>query len=121
MSCSGSTTEHILRGGQVFLGPQLDAIGAGTRLVTITSGGNDVGYIGDLTLASGRAGLLGKLLLKTPKPLAERPFGQVTNNFVKIVEAIRARAPKAAIVLVDSKFADGAKGEGSGATPQMKG
>lgn len=100
MSCSGSTTEHILKGGQVFLGPQLDAIGANTRLVTITSGGNDVGYIGDLTLASGQAGLLGKLLLKGPKPLAERDFAKVTENFTQIVRTIRARAPKAAVALV---------------------
>ena len=56
MSCSASTTDHILRGGQVFQGPQLAAIGARTRLVTITSGGNDVGYIGDLMLGSGRVG-----------------------------------------------------------------
>lgn len=100
MSCSGSTTEHIFKGGQVFLGPQLDAVGANTRLVTITSGGNDVGYIGDLTLASGRAGGLGKLFLKAPTSVAERNFGLVTENFVRIVKAIRTRAPKAIIVLV---------------------
>ncbi len=100
MSCSGSTTEHILKGGQVFLGPQIDAVGADTRLVTITSGGNDVGYIGDLTLASGGAGALGKLLLSEPKPVAERNFGLVTENMIKIVQAVRARAPKAVIALV---------------------
>ncbi|MDE2596409.1 MAG: SGNH/GDSL hydrolase family protein [Sphingomonadales bacterium] len=100
MSCSGSTTDHILHGGQVFLGPQLDAIGPETRLVTITSGGNDVGYIGDLTLASGRGGMIGKLLWKGPKPVAERDFGKVTENVVRIVQEIRRRAPRAVVVVV---------------------
>ena len=100
MTCSGSTTDHIIYGGQVFLGPQLEAIGANTRLVTITSGGNDVGYIGNLTLASRRAGLLGRMFWKTPKPLADRDFANITEHFLKIVHAIRQRAPKAVIVLV---------------------
>jgi len=124
MSCSGSTTEHILKGGQVFLGPQFDAVGDNTRLVTITSGGNDVGYIGDLTLASGRAGFLGKLFLKAPTPVAERNFALVTENLVQIVRAIRVRAPKAVIVLVgyprllpdDSSCDALAFGEGAAAT-----
>ena len=100
MSCSGSTTTHILRGGQMFLGPQIAAIGPNTRLVTITSGGNDVGYIGDLTLASGRAGLLGKLLWKGPKPVASRDYAKVSDNFRKIIDAVRANAPTAVVVVV---------------------
>jgi lysophospholipase L1-like esterase len=100
MSCSGSTTSHILHGGQVFLGPQLAAIGPKTQLVTITSGGNDVGYIGDLMMESGAVGRLGKLFWKGPKPLAERDFAKVTSNLRAIVEAIRKRAPEARIVLV---------------------
>lgn len=100
MSCSGSTTSHILHGGQVFLGPQLEAIGAHTRLVTITSGGNDVDYIGDLILASGRAGLLGKTFWKGPRPVADRDFAAITDNLREIVQVIRQRAPGAMIVLV---------------------
>ena len=49
---SGATTSDILRpsaGGQPA---QLDAVTADTRLVTITAGGNDVGYLPRLTLAS---------------------------------------------------------------------
>jgi lysophospholipase L1-like esterase len=100
MSCSGSSTEHILQGGQVFLGPQLAAIGPDARLVTVTSGGNDANYIGDLTFASGSAGLLGKLFWRGPKPIAERDFERITDNFQKIVTAIRKRAPQAIIALV---------------------
>jgi lysophospholipase L1-like esterase len=99
MTCSASTTEHILHGGQVFLGPQLAAIGPDTRLVTITSGGNDVGYIADLMFATGRAPL-GPLVWKGPKPLERRDFAKVGENFVGIVAEIRRRAPAAKVVLV---------------------
>lgn len=100
MTCSGSTTEHILHGGQVFLGPQLAAIGPDTSLVTITSGGNDVGYIGDLVFASGRGGPLTKLRWKGPRPPEERSFAKVGENLTRIVEDIRRRAPAARVVLV---------------------
>jgi lysophospholipase L1-like esterase len=100
MSCSGSTTEHILHGGQWLLGPQIDAVGPNTKLVTVTSGGNDASYIGDLTFASGRAGLLGKLLWKGPKPIGERDFEKITENFREIVQVVKQRAPNAIIVLV---------------------
>lgn len=100
MTCSGSTTEHILHGGQVFLGPQLAAVGPQTQLVTITSGGNDVRYIGDLMFASRSAGTIGRVFWKGPKPIETRDFAKVKDNFVRIVEAIRARAPAAKIVLV---------------------
>jgi lysophospholipase L1-like esterase len=99
MTCSGSTTEHILHGGQVFLGPQLAAIGPDTRLVTITSGGNDVGYIGGLFAATQKGPLM-KLLKKEPKPLEARDFNRLGENFVRIVEEIRRRAAAAKVVFV---------------------
>ncbi len=49
MTSSGSTVQHVLRGRQMMLGPQIDALGPDTRLVTLTAGGNDIGYVGDLT------------------------------------------------------------------------
>lgn len=100
MTCSGSSTGHILHGGQVFLGPQISAVGPEARLVTITSGGNDVSYISDLTLASGRAGLFGKLLWRGPRPVGERDFARVSQNFESIVREVRRRAPSATVVLV---------------------
>lgn len=100
MTCSGSTTEHILRGGQAFLGPQLAAVGPDTRLVTITSGGNDVGYIGDLMFAGGAIGPIGKLLWQGPKLPEQRDFATVARNFEAIVGEIRRRAPSARVVLV---------------------
>ena len=101
MSCSGSTTAHILKGGQVFLGPQLAAIGPKARLVTITSGGNDVGYVGDLMTGSGQMGWLGRLWSGDVQPADARPYGKVAENLEAIVQHIRRTAPKARIMIVN--------------------
>jgi len=100
MSCSGSTSSHILNGGQVFQPAQLAAIGPQTRLVTITSCGNDVGYIGDLNAAAGTMGPIGKWLAGPVKPAEARDYAQVTRNLVQIVARIRAKAPQAQVVIV---------------------
>ena len=84
MSCSGATASHVLRGGQMFLGPQIDALGPGTRMVTLTAGGNDVSYVGDLTAMAfrrrgGLTGILAGFFWKGARPLAEtRPPGENT-------------------------------------------
>lgn len=48
MTCSGSVTKHVLVGGQYFQGAQIRTLSAKTRLVTLTAGGNDVGFVRDL-------------------------------------------------------------------------
>ena len=51
VSCGGATTAHILgRWGE--LAPQIDAVTADTRLVTVTIGGNDVGFVSGLMAGS---------------------------------------------------------------------
>ena len=105
MTCSGATVRHVLRGGQVFLGPQIDAIGPDTRLVTITAGGNDVGYVGDLTAMAfrRRGGVVGFLLgrfWKGAKPIEERPFDRLYRDLVSTLSEIRRRAPNARVVVV---------------------
>jgi lysophospholipase L1-like esterase len=54
MSCGGAVTRHLLHGGQYFQGPQIRTITRGTRLVTLTIGGNDVGYVADLSMLAAR-------------------------------------------------------------------
>ncbi|MEH1098891.1 SGNH/GDSL hydrolase family protein [Micromonospora sp. CPCC 205561] len=53
VSCSGATTDDILNGGSGQLGislpPQLSAVNAGTSLVTVQIGGNDIGFSGIIT------------------------------------------------------------------------
>lgn len=48
MTSSGATTTEVLHGGQYLQGAQIDALSENTQLVTLTTGGNDVSYVGDL-------------------------------------------------------------------------
>lgn len=101
MTCSGSTLSHILYGGQLLLGPQLKAIGPATRLVTITSGGNDVDYVGDLMAVSGNMGRLAAWFYGPIKPAEERSFDTVEQTLIRIIRYIQAKAPQARIVIIN--------------------
>ena len=104
MSCGGAVTKHLLRGGQFFQGPQVRVITPETRLVTITVGGNDVGYVGDLSLLAGRrsggtfGGLL-RLLWSGPEPMAERGFDRFEAKLSDTLADIRRRSPQVRIVV----------------------
>jgi lysophospholipase L1-like esterase len=104
MTCGGAVTRHLLRGGQDFQGPQVRAIDARTRLVTITVGGNDIGYIGDLSLLAARNdhtlfGWLARSLWSGPKPAAGRDWATLKAEFLATLKTIHARAPKATVVV----------------------
>jgi lysophospholipase L1-like esterase len=64
MTSSGATIRQVLNGGQMYLRPQIDALGPDTRLVTLTAGGNDVSYVGDLVFLAhrNRKNIVGHLL-----------------------------------------------------------
>ncbi|MGC4935069.1 SGNH/GDSL hydrolase family protein [Gordonia sp. DT30] len=111
-TCSGSTTDHILDRPQRFVRqPQIDAVTPGTSLVTITTGGNDVGYVQRLTAmgcrnsahdalkaAAERICGLGRRI--SPEPDYER-FAAVEQKMIETAFAVRTRAPAARIVFVD--------------------
>lgn len=104
MSCSGSTADDILTGGQFFQGPQLAAVGPATLLVTLTSGGNDISYIGDLIAMSyGDRGDLKRwavsLVYRAPHSAAQRNIPRVEAELRAIIRTARRRAPKARIVV----------------------
>ncbi len=104
MSCGGAVTDHLLHGGQFLQGPQIRAITPQTRLVTITVGGNDVGYIGDLSMLAARnsGSLFGRLVRQFwggPKSPQDRRFPALYRNLVSLIAAIRTAAPNARIVV----------------------
>lgn len=114
VSCGGATTAHIL-GPWNELPPQVDALTADTALVTITIGGNDLGYIGGLIAGScGGSAVSGA----TAQPLChmisagrrsgaslptatEESWREVEAALTNIVAEIRRRSPRARIVFVD--------------------
>ena len=105
MTCSGATTTQVLQGGQYFQGPQIDALGENTQLVTLTTGGNDVSYVGDLIYlaARSRMGVVGSVLRlrqKRLKPAEDRAFPKLHDELLATLREIHRRAPHARIVLV---------------------
>jgi lysophospholipase L1-like esterase len=104
VSCSGATTAH-LTGPRGNIPPQLDALTPDTKLVTITIGGNDLGYIGGLSAAScaglqKETGVAGNCSPPGALP-AELTFNNVALRMDEIAKEVRRRAPEAQIVFVD--------------------
>lgn len=111
-TCSGSTTDNILdRPQRGTVQPQIDAVTPETSVVTITTGGNDVGYVQRLIAASCRnvaadvAGdvaphgcMFGRSIPAEPGP---EQFAALTQRMTATVFAARERAPQARILLVD--------------------
>lgn len=109
VSCSGATTGHLSgprasgQGGAIP--PQLDALTPDTRLVTLTIGGNDLGYIGGLTTAS-CAGLMKETGIAADcapmmVPPAEQTYADLAARMDAVAKEIRRRAPQAELVFVD--------------------
>ncbi|PLK26126.1 SGNH/GDSL hydrolase family protein [Novosphingobium sp. TH158] len=102
-TCGGATTAHIL-GPWNELAPQIDAVKANTRLVTITIGGNDLGYVMNLMLGSCPPG--GMMVQGTARacsalrPPATEAYAKLEGNLRRIVQEIRQRAPKARVIFV---------------------
>ena len=105
MSCSGATTLHVRDGGQAFLGPQLGGLATNTKWVTLTAGGNDVSYVGDLSFLAGRKDqtFMGWALRQFwggPKRAEQRDFAKLRTVLASTLAQIKQRAPQATIIVV---------------------
>lgn len=87
------------------IAPQVDALTADTRLVTLTIGGNDVAYIGTLMSASCSAlpaQSPGGSTRKCPTPrIAADAWTKLDAAMRGIVSEVRRRSPSARIIFVD--------------------
>ena len=104
MSCGGAVTRHLLDGGQFLHGAQIRTITPETRIVTITVGGNDTLYIGDLSQLAARNsgsmwGWLVRHLWPGPKSWSERNFAGFERELTALIKAIQGRAPAARIIV----------------------
>ncbi|MBO9546525.1 SGNH/GDSL hydrolase family protein [Caulobacter sp.] len=98
VGCSGARTSAILQPwGE--LPAQIDAVTADTALVTVTIGGNDIGLVGGLYGASCRQ--LGEANCAPATTPSEADYAALKTAMTGMVAAIRQRAPKARIVLVE--------------------
>lgn len=104
MSCGGAQTKHLLYGGQFFQGPQIRTITKATKLVTITIGGNDLGYIGDLSMQAARNsgsafGWGVRHFWGGPRQHKAGDYIKLQSDLESLIGMIRKRAPDAAVVL----------------------
>lgn len=103
-SCSGATTEHVLRGGQYFQPPQIDAIGPHTRLVTVTIGGNDAHYLGNLAAETCPSQPMHVRLIAScmvwPEERMYAGLARAQANLRLIAGVVHQRAPRARLVYV---------------------
>ena len=102
VSCSGATTEHILSNWNE-LPPQLDAVAADTRLVTVTIGGNDVNYVRDLMRAvcTNRGAATSSASCPPLVATTEATWTRLEENMRLIARAVHKRAPKSRLVFVE--------------------
>jgi hypothetical protein len=107
VTCSGATTQSILKGSR-SLPPQLDAVGLQTKLVTVTIGGNDVSYLGNLfgwscenapqRINQAWSRLVCKVV---PKATVEAKFSELEGKMRKIADGAHQRSPNAKVIFVD--------------------
>lgn len=113
-SCSGATTADVTSGQAASLGstsdrnpPQLEAVRGDTDLVTVGIGGNDFDLYATLTSrceALARSDPSGAPCERAFGRDSSRPLAQtaaaVAGRIASVVRAVRARAPRAAVVVV---------------------
>jgi lysophospholipase L1-like esterase len=103
---SGATTANVLAERQRRSPPQIDALDGSEVLVTITIGGNDVGYVPLLMAAAlvsraHPARLLPPIAALLNRDARGQALGQVGDSLRAVGTAVRRRAPRARMVFVD--------------------
>ncbi|MCM3884349.1 SGNH/GDSL hydrolase family protein [Frankia sp. R82] len=100
VTCGGATVLNLLNTPQGDHPAQIDALTADTRLVTITAGGNDLTYSLS-TLICANSASAGQPCTNLPTPEATKTASAtLRTNFTKLFAAIKAKAPRARILLV---------------------
>lgn len=103
---SGATTAELLAAGARGRGAQIDAVTSRTRLVTITTGGNDVGYLPGLVAASLPAASSLVPALRRARAATRDPdrldhdLLRLEDDLTRLVREVHARAAACTVVLV---------------------
>ncbi|MFT4085756.1 MAG: SGNH/GDSL hydrolase family protein [Gordonia sp. (in: high G+C Gram-positive bacteria)] len=113
VTCSGATTADVLRSPKKHpeRAPQIDSVTPDTSLVTVTIGGNDVGYITRIASSSCLNIAIGLVIpppgrmctgVVTPSPFPmDTAYQKLEKSLSDIAVQVKARAPKARLVFVD--------------------
>lgn len=99
-TCSGATTEHVL-GPWKEVPAQIESVTAETRLVTITIGGNDVNFVGNIFAAACEQATTPDARCQKWRDIGEDVWKADEERMRRIVREVRQRAPEARVVFVD--------------------
>jgi lysophospholipase L1-like esterase len=118
LTVSGATLLNVLdeaqQARQEHFEPQLDRLPKDADIVTLTGGGNDIGYSSGMVYDSALSWtgpLQGLLRLQWAHPFTSVDGQQLTERFIQIIDRIRKIAPNAKVYLVEylSVFGDATK------------
>jgi len=104
VTCSGATTSDFYSSQASGVAPQLNAVGPGTRLVTMTIGGNDEGvfvnsFFGCLKVDAGK--IYGHPCeTKYGSTFTNLILTQTYPHLVRALSAVRAKAPRATVLIL---------------------
>lgn len=122
-SCSGAETEDMTNPQGVTPGPnppQLDSLGKKTRVVTLQIGGNDIGFseIAENCMSDSPEGTpcQDRYVVNGRDEISER-IKATAPLVAAVIQRIRARAPKARVLVVN--YAAILPHQGDGCWPQM--
>lgn len=100
---SGATTANVLDEPQHGTPPQIEALDGTETLVTVTIGGNDVGYV-PMLMAAGLprfVRLLPPLRDLFDRTARDRALVAVEESLRRVGREVRARSPRARVLFVD--------------------
>jgi len=106
VTCSGAKTSDFFSSQAAGVAPQLDAVGKGTRLVTMTIGGNDESvfvnsFFGCVTISLTSGSIFGNpCQQKYGSTFTHLITTQTYPHLVRALSAVRARAPRATVVIL---------------------
>lgn len=105
VTCGGAQTTDFAAAQYPGVAPQLDALDSGTRLVTMTIGGNDNNTFIDAILACGTAGLATVGFGDPCETLYGSTFDDAIDSstypaLVSALSAVRAKAPNARVAIL---------------------
>ncbi|MCH8265049.1 MAG: SGNH/GDSL hydrolase family protein [Proteobacteria bacterium] len=99
VSCNGATIANILDTSQGDAAPQIDAVSRDTSLVTVTIGGNDISFTSSTFACAGTA-LDQHCTANLDQAMINEAVNQLPAKLGAMLDAIKAKAPQAIIVLV---------------------
>jgi lysophospholipase L1-like esterase len=92
VSCGAAVIPNILDTPQNAHPPQIDAVAAGTKLITVTVGGNDIGYNGKAVACGDPASEC------TASPTLDDDLATTRTRLTDLIDALHAAAPSATLV-----------------------